>query len=60
MLFWVAIIFFAVPLYFYIRQVRAQEKARSERLAQIRSRLQEKKLAEIEQKKQRIGNKLGS
>ena len=57
MLFWIAIVVFAVPLYLFVRQVRSQETSRQKKLNRIQSRLLEKKMVEIEQKKQRISQK---
>lgn len=60
MIFWIVIVVFAVPLYLYIRKARSEEIERNDRLDRIQSRLQEKKLAEIEKKKRRISSKNGS
>lgn len=57
MLFWIAIVVFAVPLYLFVRQARFQKTSRQKKLNRIQSRLLEKKMVEIEQKKQRISQK---
>lgn len=57
MLFWIVVVVFTLPLYLLVHQMKSGEKARNQRLSQIQSRLQEKKLDEIEQKKQRINRK---
>lgn len=57
MIFWIALVVFAAPTYLFVQKHRERERFRQRRIEQIRHRLTEKKLKEIDDKKRKISEK---